>query len=156
MCAKMTRIQVFVLFFLLTALFFASPKKGLVSKGKRKRPKKSSLGTYVKEIKQNMKQLGADHEKIIGMVLCISLRTITLLVKIRRIKNIWTEKYFLTQFEVFYGEKKVQFEIVRKWKSVWENTFVFLDFCKRLWKWVRLKNLSPFCLNPMRMKFCGW
>ena len=64
-----------------------------------------------------------------------------------------TEKYFLTQFEVFYGEKKVQFEIVRKWKSVWENTFVFLDFCKRLWKWVRLKNLSPFCLNPMRMKF---
>ena len=57
---------------------------------------------------------------------------------------------------VFYGEKKVQFEIVRKWKSVWENKSVFLDFCKRLWKWVRLKNIFPFCLNPMRMKFCGW
>ena len=80
----MTRIQVFVLFFLLTALFSGSLRKDLVSKAKRKRPKKSSIGTYVKEIKQNMKQLGADHEKIIGMVLCISLRTITLLVKIRR------------------------------------------------------------------------
>ena len=78
----MTRIQVFVVFFLLTAFFSASPKKGSVSKGKRKRPKKSSIGTYVKEIKQDMKQLGADHEKMIGMELCISLRTIT--VKIRR------------------------------------------------------------------------
>ena len=80
----MTRIQVFVLFFLLTTLFSASPKKGWVSTGKMKRPKKSSIGTYVKEIKQNMKQLGADHEKIIGMVLCISLHTIRVLVKIRR------------------------------------------------------------------------
>ena len=49
-----------------------------------KRPKKSSIGTYVREIKQDMKQLVADHEKIIGMVLCISLHTITVLVKIRR------------------------------------------------------------------------
>ena len=77
----MTRIQVFVLFFLLTALFSGSPRKDLVSKAKRKRPKKSSIGTYVKEIKQDMKQLGADHEKIIGMVLCISLHTITVLIK---------------------------------------------------------------------------
>ena len=80
----MTRIQVFVLFFLLTALFSGSPRKDLVSKAKRKRPKKSSIGTYVKEIKQDMKQLGADHEKIFGMVLCISLHTITVLIKIRR------------------------------------------------------------------------
>ena len=80
----MTRIQAFVLFFLLTALFSGSPRKDLVSKAKRKRPKKSSIGTYVKEIKHDMEQLGADHEKIIGMVLCISLHTIRVLVKIRR------------------------------------------------------------------------
>ena len=68
-------------FSLLTALFSASLKKGSVSQGKRKRPKKSSIGTYVKGIKQDMEQLEAEHEKILGMVLCISLHTITVLVK---------------------------------------------------------------------------
>ena len=40
-----------------------------MSKGNRKRSKKSSLGPDLRKIKQGLKQLGADHEKMLGNVL---------------------------------------------------------------------------------------
>ena len=67
----MTNSIVLVLLFLLGALSLSSQRsrKGSISKGNRKRSKTSSLGPDLRNIKQGLKQLGADHEKMLGTML---------------------------------------------------------------------------------------
>ena len=67
----MSKIKVLVLFFLLgsLSLSFQRSRKGSIFKGNRKRSKKSSLGPDLRKIKQGLKQLGADHKKMLGKVL---------------------------------------------------------------------------------------